>query len=72
MITVGYGDVCPITTQERMFVILTSLLGCGVFAYSINAIGSIISDITKSQSEYKAKMAALTLHMKKRGLSNTM
>jgi len=39
MITIGYGDITPITTIERIFVILITLLSCGVFAYSLNQIG---------------------------------
>jgi voltage-gated potassium channel Kch len=36
MITIGYGDITPITTLERIFVILITLISCGVFAYSLN------------------------------------
>jgi len=46
MITVGYGDIVPSTDIERIFVIIITLLSCGVFAYSVNSIGSIIGAIT--------------------------
>lgn len=36
MITLGYGDIVPITTNERIFVIAMTLVSCAVFAYSIN------------------------------------
>jgi hypothetical protein len=42
MITVGYGDIVPITIFERIYVILVTLIACGVFAYSVNSIGFII------------------------------
>lgn len=29
MITVGYGDVYPITTNEKIFVILITVISCG-------------------------------------------
>jgi hypothetical protein len=45
MITVGYGDIYPVNDNERLFVILVTLLSCGVFAYSVNAIGNIISSM---------------------------
>ena len=50
MITVGYGDITPITDVERVFVIVITLLSCGVFAYSVNSIGSIISAISSKNS----------------------
>lgn len=36
MITLGYGDIVPVTTKERIFVIAMTLVSCAVFAYSIN------------------------------------
>lgn len=42
MITLGYGDIVPVTTLEKMYVISVTFISCGVFAYSVNTIGSII------------------------------
>jgi hypothetical protein len=41
MITVGYGDISPISAYEKLYVILMTLVTCGVFAYTVNTIGSI-------------------------------
>ena len=41
MITVGYGDIVPNCTFEMIYCILTMLMACGVYAYSLNAIGTI-------------------------------
>jgi hypothetical protein len=43
MVTVGYGDITPANTDERIFIMLAMLIASGVFAYSINSIGSIVS-----------------------------
>lgn len=72
MITVGYGDITPSTTLERGFVIIVTLLSCGVFAYSVNSIGSIISAITEINTTFKQRMSLLSIHMKKRGLSTEL
>ncbi|KAL4474221.1 hypothetical protein ABPG72_001760 [Tetrahymena utriculariae] len=72
MITVGYGDITPNTTVERIFVIFICLVGCGVFAYSVNSIGSIISAITQKSTNFRQKMSLLTIHMKKRGLNTEL
>lgn len=53
MITFGYGDIIPVTTLERIFVIVICLVGCGVFAYSVNSIGSIIGAITQKATDFK-------------------
>lgn len=45
MITVGYGDILPITSAEKLYVIFITLIGAGVFAYSINTIGAIFGEI---------------------------
>jgi len=42
MITLGYGDITPITSVEKIFVIFVTLISCGIFAYAINSIGYVI------------------------------
>ena len=72
MITVGYGDITPLTVTEKLYVIFVTLIACGVFAYSINSIGFIIQDMTKRNNEFRQRMALLSAHMKKRGLNNQL
>ena len=40
-ITIGYGDILPVSNVEKLYVIINTLFSCGVFGYSINSIGSI-------------------------------
>jgi hypothetical protein len=44
MITIGYGDISPINTTERIFVMVVSLVACGVFAYAV---------VKKKKNKYK-------------------
>lgn len=39
MTTIGYGDIVPCSSNEKVFVIFMTLISCGVFGYSINEIG---------------------------------
>jgi hypothetical protein len=41
MITVGYGDIKPIAVSEKIYVMFITIVGSGVFAYTVNTIGSI-------------------------------
>jgi hypothetical protein len=35
MITVGYGDIVPVNTSEKLFTMAVMMLACGVFAYTV-------------------------------------
>ena len=41
MVTVGYGDITPNNEIEITYSMCFMIVCCGVFAYSINMIGSI-------------------------------
>jgi hypothetical protein len=64
MITLGYGDIVPTTTIERIFVIWMTLFSCGIFGYALSSIGSIIKDLKDKNLEFQLKMNALKVHMK--------
>ena len=52
MITLGYGDVVPISKVEKIYVMLVTIVSCGVFAYIVNMIGQIIQDINRNYKEF--------------------
>lgn len=47
----GYGDVVPVTIEERIYTIFMTLIACGIFAYSVNQIGQIVSQIEQTNAE---------------------
>jgi hypothetical protein len=47
MITVGYGDTVPVNSNEKIYVILVTLIACGIFAFAVNTIGSIFTELAK-------------------------
>ena len=44
MVTVGYGDFSAKTQLEMIICIFTMLFTCGVFAYALNSINSILAN----------------------------
>lgn len=59
IVTVGYGDIIPKNEFEVLVSILVILIGCGVFAYSLNSLGTIISDMNRDQHEFTLKIVLL-------------
>lgn len=43
MASVGYGDIKPQNSSERLTVILIMLVSASIYAYIINDIGKIVS-----------------------------
>ena len=47
MVTVGYGDITPTNVVEICYSMLFMLVCCGMFCYSINRIGIILTQINE-------------------------
>ena len=43
MTTVGYGDLAPVTMSEQIYGIVAMIIACGVFAYVVGSIGTIVN-----------------------------
>jgi hypothetical protein len=43
IVTVGYGDIHPVTTYERCCILIIMLVGAFLYAFNINEIGNIVS-----------------------------
>ena len=69
MNTVGFGDITPTNKLEVSFCVVFIFLACGIFAYSINSIGIILTDISKQQDEYRKDLNTMNDFMKKKKIS---
>jgi hypothetical protein len=56
MTTVGYGDIHPNTPKERALTLITMLVSCVVYAYTIGSIGGLVSRHNMYAAQYKEKM----------------
>ena len=56
MTTVGYGDIVPVTSVEKLFGIIVMLLACCVFAYIMNSIGGIFVKLDTNEKTIRLKL----------------
>lgn len=56
MSAVGYGDITPVTKNEMMVVMGMMIASCGMFAYTVNSIGNIVSQYNQLASSYRERM----------------
>ncbi|KAL4464416.1 hypothetical protein ABPG72_010903 [Tetrahymena utriculariae] len=69
MITVGFGDIAPINIYEKLYVIFMTIGTCGIFAYSINTIGRIFSEMALMEAKYRNKKFEITKLMQQRNIT---
>ena len=53
MLTVGYGDIHPVTSQEEVFGIISIIIACCVFAYTMSVIGTVLGHLEESDIKMK-------------------
>ena len=63
MVTVGYGDISPENIYEVICATILMFFSSGVFAFSINSIGMILTNINQNQSNYKRSLLLINSYM---------
>ncbi|EAR98841.2 cation channel family protein (macronuclear) [Tetrahymena thermophila SB210] len=63
MTTIGYGDITAKTTGERSVMIFLALLSCGIFGFTINSIGNILSDFKQKSDTYLTELGKLNKYL---------
>ncbi|KAL4507041.1 hypothetical protein ABPG72_001834 [Tetrahymena utriculariae] len=72
MLTVGYGDITPVSIDEKIYVIFVSLVSCGIFGYSLNTIGYILKTKQDNKAQFQNKINDLSHFMKKRQVNRDL
>lgn len=57
--TMGYGDVLPVNTAERVFSVGVALIGAVVFSFSMGNITSLISQTAGADARFDEKMRVI-------------
>ncbi|KAM3130892.1 hypothetical protein pb186bvf_017004 [Paramecium bursaria] len=72
MVTVGYGDISPQNIYEVVCATVLMFFSSGVFAFSINSIGMILTNINQNQSNYKRSLLLINSYMIQNQVSNDL
>ncbi|KAL4505998.1 hypothetical protein ABPG72_013759 [Tetrahymena utriculariae] len=72
MITVGYGDFLPQNQQEQILSVITMMIACGVFGYSLNEVGSIFNNFFQVDREIKRKQILIQKFMSTKNINKKL
>jgi hypothetical protein len=51
--TVGYGDIYPCSDNEKIFGTFCMIVACGIFAYIIGSIGTMVDRNSTLIADFK-------------------
>ena len=54
--TIGFGDITPVTTIERIFAIIYMILGVGFYSFAIGNFSNILLNMDKHAADFKEKI----------------
>ncbi|EAR88859.2 cyclic nucleotide-binding domain protein (macronuclear) [Tetrahymena thermophila SB210] len=69
MTTIGYGDITPFTTNEKIFMILVAIVATNICAYSYTQINEIVKYEEQKKQIYQQTMQGINNEMNKMGLN---
>mmetsp|Transcript_7935 Transcript_7935/g.7805 ORF Transcript_7935/g.7805 Transcript_7935/m.7805 type:complete len:526 (+) Transcript_7935:74-1651(+) len=72
MTTVGYGDIVPLTVSEKIYAMFSMIVACGVFAYTVGSIGSLVSKQNAVENAYREQVVAVNRYMRKKDLPHDL
>jgi len=54
--TVGYGDISPVSDGEKMFGIVSMVMGVGIYGYIIGSMTDVVSSTSHINARYQERM----------------
>lgn len=71
MSTIGYGDVTPATTAERVVATFGMFIGSSIFAYIVGAVTGTVATMGKRKTDFYELMDGVNNYMEEVQLPNT-
>lgn len=72
MVTVGYGDISAVNTNERLYCMLAMIVSAGVYAFTLNAISKKVQEHNLLASKFREDMLYVGQWMVINELSKTL
>mmetsp|Transcript_10921 Transcript_10921/g.33492 ORF Transcript_10921/g.33492 Transcript_10921/m.33492 type:complete len:642 (-) Transcript_10921:272-2197(-) len=70
--TIGFGDVTPRTTLERVYTTIIMMLGAAIFAYLLSNVNALVNDLNIQSQSYRVLMDRLSDYAKATHLNPTV
>ena len=64
----GYGDITPTNQFEYIFSTILIIVSSGVFAFTLNQIGVIFTELGAEEKEKRRKINIINMYMERRNL----
>lgn len=61
--TIGYGDVIPVTSSERVVATICMMCGASMYAYVVGAVCGIVGQMDEATSNFNSNMDQLNAYM---------
>jgi hypothetical protein len=72
MTTVGFGDIVPSSTPERLYMIAAMVVGGGMYGFIIASLASVVTSLDMNQKQYYTKMDTIHSYMSYRKFSTPL
>jgi len=72
MSTIGYGDISPVTSAERIVACIMMLVGAGIYAYVVGSITTTVQTMEASTHKYQELMDQLNQFLEENQVNATL
>jgi hypothetical protein len=72
MTTIGYGDIIPSNTEERIVTLIAELIGSSVFLYGLTQVTGLIANINTAEVEFHKLMDQANEYFEFRNIPNPL
>eukprot|EP01041_Mallomonas_annulata_P008583 gene8583-17710_t len=66
--TVGYGDIVPVNSNERIYLIFVVIVGAALFGYTVGTIGQVFEGMSLHNHLYSEKIQLVKEYIRSRRL----
>jgi len=72
MSTIGYGDISPVTSAERIVACIMMLVGAGIYAYVVGSITTTVQTMEACTKKYQELMDQLNVYLEENQVETSL